>query len=83
MRVLHFKFGIHKMLRPTARRWLSLKSCVYRTLKQYKAFKEYFCLEIFENPTNGIEQIFNNLNSDITEIYLEFMSYMTHSILKL
>lgn len=71
----YFDLEIHKILRPAATRWLSLKACVDRTLEQYTALKEYFRLEMFENPINSTEQIFYSLNSNITKIYLEFMSY--------
>lgn len=71
----YFQVENYKILSPAATRWLSLKSCVDRTLDQYTALTEYFRLELFENPTKGNQEIFDLLSNDITKIYLEFMSY--------
>lgn len=71
-----FKTDMHKILSPSATRWLSLKACVDRTLEQYHILSEYFRVEAFEDPSKVTDEILTTLNNKLTKIYLEFMSYV-------
>lgn len=66
---------IHKILSPCTTRWLSLKACVDRVLKQFPALKEYFRLVNFEDPSKTTELIYSTMENSFSIIYLKFMSY--------
>lgn len=70
-----YSVTIHKILSPANTRWLSLKQCIDRTLKQLTALIPYFTAEVFEDPSKSTEEILNNLKNDLMIIYLEFMAY--------
>lgn len=66
---------VHKILRPSVTRWLSLEACVNRVLEQYDILSEYFRLELLEDPSKITEDIIGVLDNKLTKIYLEFMTF--------
>ncbi|KAG6464551.1 hypothetical protein O3G_MSEX014593 [Manduca sexta] len=61
----YFVVYCHKILSPSNTRWPSLKACVDRILEQHDTFKEYFRMEVFEDPNKTTENILETLNSKV------------------
>lgn len=65
---------IHKILRPSQTRWLSLSAVVERILKQWDALRLYFDNKWLID--SECQQIHINLNNAIMKAYYHFLGYM-------
>jgi hypothetical protein len=70
-----FETDEHKLLQAGKTRWLGLKSCVDRLIEQYEVLREYFTLQVFEDPSGNSDMILRSLKNPFTLAYLEFMSF--------
>lgn len=66
----------HNILCSGQTRWLSLKSSVDRLIEQYEALKQYFMLQVFEDPSKTTQNILTTLKKETTICYLHFLSYV-------
>lgn len=65
---------IHKILRPSQTRWLSLSAVVERIVTQWEALRLYFDSKWLIDTE--CEQIHANLNNSIIKAYYYFLAYM-------
>ncbi|CAG4942601.1 unnamed protein product [Parnassius apollo] len=77
-----FQVEIHKILTPAQTRWLSLKACIDRVLKQYTPLKAYLTETVFSDPSKTTEEMLITMNNQFTVVYLEFMSYVLALVTK-
>lgn len=73
----YFGVEIHKILKRSGTRWLSLKDCVNRLIEQFEVLKEYFKAESLKDHSKTTTQIYETLTNNYTLAYLEFLSYVT------
>ncbi|KAJ8946591.1 hypothetical protein NQ314_008846 [Rhamnusium bicolor] len=70
-----FNVDIHKILSPAITRWLSIKACVDRVLKQYEPLKHYLMESVLEDPSHTTYTMLQTMTNQFTIIYLEFLLY--------
>lgn len=66
----------HKILHPSATRWLSLLMCIVRILKHYPALKMYFRVEAMQNQSDKAKKISQTIENPVTKLYLMFLDFI-------
>ncbi|XP_076032994.1 uncharacterized protein LOC143020457 [Oratosquilla oratoria] len=66
----------HKLLHPSATRWLSLHMTVNRILEQWQPLKLYFTNIFMEERLGAVDKIHEALNDPSVFMYLTFLDYI-------
>ncbi|KAK3929597.1 SCAN domain-containing protein 3, partial [Frankliniella fusca] len=71
-----FDLEVHKILRPSQTRWLSLMAVVERTLEQWDALLLFFQDQVLVARLTSAEWIFETLRNPFMKAYLLFMQWI-------
>ncbi|KYN30271.1 hypothetical protein ALC57_00266 [Trachymyrmex cornetzi] len=74
---------VHKILRPSQTRWLSLYAIVNRILEQWDALKLYFREQMLTARLHSVEQIVQAFDNPITKLYYLFLQWVLPKFTKL
>ena len=66
----------HKILHPSATRWLSLHMAVRRVLEQWQPLKLYFNRIFLEERLGSVDRIHESLDDPSVFLYLNFLDYL-------
>lgn len=80
----HFlNIEVHKILRPSETRWLSLNAVVRRILEQWDALNYYFKAQMFTARLREVEQIVQALNYPLIKLFYLFLDWVLSKFTKL
>ena len=68
-----------KVVKHVSTQWLSLESCVTRTLRLFQALRFYFLPE--ENPSPRFKRLPSKFTDQMTEVYLFFYQNVLQSLI--
>lgn len=74
---------VHKILRPSQTRWLSLNAVITRILEQWDALQLYFREQIFTARLHSVEQIVQAFDNPITKLFYLFLKWVLPKFTKL
>ncbi|KAJ8912516.1 hypothetical protein NQ315_015600 [Exocentrus adspersus] len=74
---------VHRILRPSQTRWLSLLSVVNRIVEQWDALKLFFNSQWHEHKTLASEHISIALNNPLIKLYYLFLQWVLPKIVQL
>jgi len=66
----------HKMLHPSATRWLSLSSVVIRIVEQWDALRLFFSEKWFKEKLIGTQIIYEQLSNPFTKAFFYFLEWV-------
>lgn len=75
--------NIHKILRLSQTRWLSLQTVVNRILEQWPALTLFFSNEVLVEHVTKAKQIQNALKNNVFKLYYLFLSYILDIVNKI
>ncbi|XP_072946951.1 uncharacterized protein [Epargyreus clarus] len=74
---------VHKILRPSQTRWLSLSAVVVRILEQWGALQLYFRDQMLTARLHSVEQIVQALENPIIKLFYLFLEWVLPKFTKL
>lgn len=78
-----FDLKIHKILRPSQTRWLSLGAIVTRIVEQWEALQLYFKGQLSTARLHSVEQIIQALENSLIKLYFLFLEWVLPKFNKL
>ncbi|XP_066602062.1 SCAN domain-containing protein 3-like [Prorops nasuta] len=73
---ISLEVDLHKMLRASQTRWLSLEALVSRTLEQWEPLKLYFTEKWLQEHLSAAEEIFQSLHDPFIKCYYLFLQWV-------